>query len=155
MSKNPIFPARSTDFERPGVGLAATALEATPQGPHGSRPMPAPTRPFYYITVAWRSIFEKLLPMLSTATWTLSAGPTSIRRTWSSPCFTSSEASTKRRRVGDCRHEVVRPDLARVDRGEDRGTGDDGAERLHDVERQRRPPVARRVIEAAIGIEPD
>ena len=35
----------------------------------------------YYMTVACRSIFENVLPMLSIASSILSAGPTSIRRT--------------------------------------------------------------------------
>ena len=36
-----------------------------------------------YMTVAWRTIFENVLPMLSMASSILSTGPTSIKRTWS------------------------------------------------------------------------
>ncbi len=57
---------------------------------------------FDHTTVARLSIFANVLPMLSTANSVLSAGPTSISRTWSSPVFTSSRSrvssSARRRR---------------------------------------------------------
>ena len=54
---------------------------------------------------------------------------------------------------GRAHHEIRRPHLAGIDRREHDAVGDDGAERLHKIERQRRPAIARRVIKAAIGIE--
>ena len=53
------------------------------------------------------------------------------------------------------RLEIGRLDLAVVDRLDDDRVGDQGPERLHQVERERRPAVARLVVEAAVGIEPD
>src|SRR5262252_4966307 len=55
-----------------------------------------------------------------------------------------------------CGHDgIIWPDFASVDGGEYNGVGNNRTKRLHDVERKRRPPITRRVIETAIGIEAD
>lgn len=74
------------------------------------------------------------------------------------PLIGLNEAASSFRGEAHCAElldEIFNRDLAIVDRRDHGGVGDDRPEFLHQIQRQRRPAVARLMIKAKIGIKPD
>src|ERR1700682_3638105 len=84
MSKSLAIPIGYRDSSGHGVPHATPPLESARRVRNTfnqGRPPFGSHAQSYYMTVACRSIFENVLPMLSIASSILSAGPKSIRRT--------------------------------------------------------------------------
>ena len=117
MSKSFTIPTIYRDSSGCGISRGTSPLESAQRARKLFSQVPSLFRitddvtGFCYMTVARRSIFENVLPMLSMANSILSAGPTSIRRTWSSPFFTSSRnrVSSSARRPRLLRRRVAAP----------------------------------------------